>query len=283
LSVAVVGAGAVGCYFGGMLARGGIDVTLIGRKTHMDAIANDGLLIDGININERIRVKTATDLAAVRGARVILFCVKTTDTVSTARSIRNILDSQTDQGREPIVISMQNGVDNAERIREATGIDALPAAVYVAAMMTAPGVVKHTGRGDIVLGTIPGSADRTKDIEEVSNLFTRAGVGCRVSADIAPEMWTKLVINCAYNAISARAAGINLDLAALTEAGLKLGDAMPGAVSSTAQDIARGKHTEIDSLNGFVVRRGEDLGVPTPLNAALYALVKRLENAVPLT
>jgi 2-dehydropantoate 2-reductase len=301
--VAVVGAGAVGCYFGGMLARAGVDVTLIGRAMHMDAIERDGLLIDGVSINERVRVRTATAIDAVRGADIVLFCVKTIDTVATARELLPLI------GTDAIVVSMQNGVDNAERIRDATGIEALPAVVYVAAMMTAPGVVKHTGRGDLVVGTIPDARDRTEDRKAVAALFERAGVPCRISDSIGVELWSKLVINCAYNAISAltrsnyggikgdpalqqvmmnvvaevvavaNAAGVELDLAALTQAGLKLGDAMPGAVSSTAQDIARGKQTEIDSLNGFVAARGAELNVPTPLNSALHALVKRLEVA----
>jgi 2-dehydropantoate 2-reductase len=206
---------------------------------------------------------------------------------------------------------MQNGVDNVDRMQRDAGVAALPAVVYVAAMMSAPGVVRHTGRGDIVIGHAASAKNPNVRGEQiVADVFTQAGIGCRISDNIAPELWIKLVINCAYNAISAltrsnyggikadadlqqlmldvvaevvavaNAAGVPLDLAALTDAGMKLGDSMPQAVSSTAQDIARGKLTEIDSLNGYVARRGAELGVPTPLNRALHALVKRLEQTV---
>jgi 2-dehydropantoate 2-reductase len=145
--------------------------------------------------------------------------------------------------------------------------------------------------------------------EAIARMFEHAGVPCRVSQTIEADLWAKMVMNCAYNAISAlararygrivrtswardlmqraveetvavaRAAGVPLEEAAMVEAAFQLGEAMAGARSSTAQDIGRGRPTEIDSLNGYVVRRGEALGVPTPVNRALWALVKLLEES----
>ncbi len=290
--IAVMGAGAVGCYFGGMLARAGAPVTLIGRARHVDAIRAEGLLLESLQFCERVRIDASTDPAAAREAGVVLFCVKTLDTESAAQALAPHLMPGA------AVISLQNGVDNAERIRAAAGIDALPCVVYVAASMPAPGHVKHVGRGDLVLGSRP----------DLAAVFERAGIPCRVSSDIASDLWVKLVMNCAYNAISAlarcnygraardpgvravigqaieevvsvaRAAGIFMP-EGLVEAGWKLGEEMmPAAVSSTAQDIARGNRTEIDSLNGHVAQRGAELGVPTPVNRTLHALVKLLET-----
>jgi 2-dehydropantoate 2-reductase len=302
--VAVVGAGAVGCYFGGMLARAGAPVTLIGRAPHVEAINRDGLFIDSIHFQERVAVSASTEIGAVRDAELVLFSVKTLDTESTAKLLAPHLAPET------IVVSLQNGVDNAERIDFAAGIRVIPAVVYIAAAMIGPGRVKHTGRGDLIVGDAFSNHDLSRShLEEVATTFTQAGVSCRISENITVELWEKLIMNCAYNGISALsrmkygriaqdpgtievmksvvieavavagASGVPLSLSGMTEAALKLGKAMPEALSSTAQDIARGKPTEIDSLNGFLVRKGADLGVPTQVNQILFSLVKLLEKA----
>ena len=290
--VAVVGAGAVGCYFGGMLARAGVPVTLIGRFQHLEAIGRDGLWIEGLKVNERVRLDGSTEIEDARKANVILFCVKSGDTTATAHALWPYVQSGC------TVVSMQNGVDNVQRL-EAEQIPAIPAVVYVAAAMAGPGHVKHSGRGDLVL---PESG------RAIAEMFERAGVPCRLSQDIRVELWQKMVMNCAYNAISAlgrakygqmaqttrirdlmrraiaetvavaRAEGVALDEEAMADAAWKLGEAMSGALSSTAQDIDRGKLTEIESLNGYIARRGAELGIDTPVSEALTALVKLLET-----
>jgi 2-dehydropantoate 2-reductase len=298
--IAVVGAGAVGGYFGGMLARAGAPVTMIGRAAFVEAVRKNGLLLDTLQFKEMVRVEVSTELAAARGADVVLFCVKTTDTESTARSLAPQLPSSA------VVVSLQNGVDNAEKIRDA-GIDALSAVVYVAASVPEPGRVKHVGRGDLVIGP------RNDRSEKFAALFQRAGVTCRISENIDGELWTKLIWNCALNAISAlgrakygliaesedarkvveavvnevlavaSAARVQLPGVETPQAGLagalEIATQMAGAISSTGQDLMRGKRTEIDSLNGYISRRGAELGVPTPVNHALYALVKLAEES----
>src|ERR1700690_2015002 len=116
--IAVVGAGAVGGYFGGMLARAGAPVVMIGRARFVEAVNQNGLLLDTLHFKESVRVEASTELEAVRGAEVVLFCVKTTDTAETARALAPLLSANA------IVISMQNGVDNAEQIHAASGTDA---------------------------------------------------------------------------------------------------------------------------------------------------------------
>jgi 2-dehydropantoate 2-reductase len=297
----VLGAGAVGCYFGGMLARAGAPITLIGRPQHVEAIARDGLWLDTLQVQERVRVAASVAVEAARDAAVVLFCVKTLDTETAATSLAPHLSPGA------LVVSLQNGVDNVERIRTASGIEVVAAVVYVAAAMTGPGRVRHTGRGDLVIGDPQGG--RRAEVERLAALFGRAAVPCTVSDNIAAELWTKMAMNCAYNAVSAlgrakygrvtqnpwarqllrqaveetvavaRACGILLAEAQLIEAAFRLGEAMSEATSSTAQDISRGKRTEIDSLNGYVARRGAELSVPTPVNRTLHALVKLLEEA----
>jgi 2-dehydropantoate 2-reductase len=298
--VAVVGAGAVGGYFGGMLARAGAPVVMIGRAPFVEVVTKNGLLLDTLHFRESIRVQAATELEAARGAEVVLFCVKTTDTAATARDLAPLLSPQA------IIISMQNGVDNAEQIRAASGVDALGAVVYVAASVPQPGSVKHVGRGDLVIGPHNATTER------IAALFEHAKVPCRISDNIEGELWTKLTWNCALNAISAlgrakygqiaasedarklvaeivdevlavaRAANIHPpgleDPEAALAGALKVAAQMSEALSSTAQDMLRKKRTEIESLNGYISRRGAQLGVPTPVNNALFTLVKLAES-----
>ncbi len=298
--IAVVGAGAVGGYFGGLLARAGAPVVMIGRPAFVEAVKKNGLFLDTLHFQESVRVEASTELSAIRGAEIVLFCVKTTDNEATARAIAPLL------APTALVLSFQNGVDNLEQIRAAAAIEALPTVVYVAASVPEPGRVKHVGRGDLIFGP------RNEKTERVASLFSRANVPCRISDNIAGELWTKLIWNCALNAVSAlgrakygqiaasadarkvvesavdevlavaRAADIHPpgleDPKAAIAGAFKIAAQMAEALSSTAQDMNRGKRTEIDSLNGYVSRRGAELGVPTPVNHALYALVKLAEG-----
>ena len=298
--VAVVGAGAVGGYFGGVMARAGASVVMIGRQGFVDAVTPKGLFLDTVQFQETVRVEASTELSAVRGAEIVLFCVKTTDTTDTARELVPFLAPNT------VVVSLQNGVDNAERIRTASGLDAVGAVVYVAAEVKAPGHVQHFGRGDLVIGP------ETEQTKRLAAQFSRCGVPCRVSNNIEGELWVKFIANCALNPVSAigqakygriadspdavkllemvgdevlavaRAAGIVMpgveDRAAALAISMKIATQVREQFSSTGQDLNRGKRTEIDSLNGHIVRRGAELGVPTPTNHALYTLVKLLEG-----
>ena len=296
----MVGAGAVGGYFGGMLARAGAPVVMVGRPAFVEAVKKNGLFLDTVQFQESVRVEVSTEINSIRAAEIVLFCVKTTDNAATARAIAPLL------APGALVVSLQNGVDNVEQIRAAAGIEALPAVVYVAASVPEPGRVKHVGRGDLVIGP------RNAKTERFAGLFERAHVPCRISENIVGELWTKLTWNCALNAVSAlgkakygqiaasedarkavenivkellavaHAANIQLpgleDFTAAMSGALKIAAQMSGAFSSTAQDLNRGKLTEIDSLNGYIARRAAELGVPAPLNHALYTLVKLAEG-----
>ncbi|MGZ8259386.1 MAG: ketopantoate reductase family protein [Caldimonas sp.] len=304
--VAVVGAGAVGSFFGAMLARSGLPVTLIGRPAHVQAIAGAGLRLEMAGRTETVAVDASSEIAAARGADLVLFCVKSTDTDAVARELASVL------GRDALVVSLQNGVENAATIARYVAATVVPAVVYVATAMPGPGVVRHHGRGDLVVGTLVRGGESDPSLRErldaLVAVFARAGVPVRISADVMAELWSKLMVNCAYNAISglarasygelvalapirelqrtivaevaalAAAEGVDLPLAPSLEAMEKIAPAMPAQLSSTAQDMARGKPSEIDHLNGFVARRGRELGVATPANQALHALVKLVES-----
>jgi 2-dehydropantoate 2-reductase len=294
-----MGAGAVGCFFGGMLARAGADVTLIARGRHLEALARDGLFLDSIHFRQRVPVRASAEPAAVRGAELVLFSVKTVDTETVAKSVAPHLSPGA------IILSLQNGVDNVARISAASGLSALASVVYVAASLPEPGRVRHAGRGDLVIGNSP-----AQQVAAIRDTFEPAGVPCRLSDNLDGELWQKLALNCCGNAVSAltksgygpavrnplvrevmqtaldearavaRAAGVRLpdDGPENSANAMNLLENYGSATSSTEQDIARGRRTEMDSLNGYVARRGAELGVPTPVNRTLYALVKLLEE-----
>jgi 2-dehydropantoate 2-reductase len=232
----------------------------------------------------------------------VLVCVKSNDTEAAASALAPHL------APGAVVLSLQNGVDNAQRLEAILGAPVQPAVVYVASEMAGAGHVRHLGRGELVLPTVgpPGLAPANP---ELARLFAAAEVPVELSDNVPGALWSKLVLNCAYNALSAitnlpygplvaqtgipetmRAAVLECVAVAqalgivfpgdVFEAVDRIARTMPGQFSSTAQDVRRGKRSEIDHLNGFVVRAGGRLGIPTPVNLALHALVKVLDTRV---
>ena len=299
LKVAVMGAGAVGCYYGAMLARAGHDVVLVARQQHVQAIATHGLRLQTAQFDAQVRLAASVDARAVQGADVVLFCVKSTDTESAGACVLPFLKA------DALVVCLQNGVDNADRLRGVLPMhDVAAAVVYVATEMAGPGHVKHNGRGELVIAP---STSASVSSQALAKALVAAGVPTEISNNVRGALWAKLTLNCAYNAVSAitqlpygkTVAGVGIDevtrdlvaecLAVAAAEGVdipgdmdaavrKIAQTMQSQYSSTAQDLARGKRTEIDYLNGFVVRRGEALGVATPVNRAMWALVKLLES-----
>jgi 2-dehydropantoate 2-reductase len=283
-----------------MLARSGSAVTFLGRPgapgPHLQAIASRGLRIRGTDFDGIVGARVASDPAEIVGADLILFCVKTVDTDEAAARIAPHVTSGA------ILVDLQNGVDNPDRMRR-LGLDPIAAVVYVAAAVEEPGVVRHRGRGDLVVG----HAARKGDLDRAAGWFASGGIPCRVSDAIEGEMWFKLILNSMANATSAltgatyrrlaefgptwsvavdvaregvevaRRAGCPLELEQVVDRGARVCRDVGGATSSTEQDLAAGRRTEIDSLNGYIARRGEEVGLPTPVNRALWALVKLRE------
>ena|SRR6516225_1639180 len=298
--IAVVGAGAVGGYFGGMFVRAGAPTIFIGRRHFADAVNANGLVLDKSQGQERIRAEATIDMGAVGDCSLILFCVKSNDTVETAKQMAPFVRP------DATVVCLQNGVDNAERVHAATNVVALSAAVYVAVSVPEPARVKHLARGDLIIGP------PSERITELADLFAHAGIPCRISDNIEGELWLKLLRNCALNAISALGhvtygeIAQSADAKKLMEqivdevlavagaarvvlpdvhdrksgmvAAMEIATQMADAFSSTAQDLNRGRSTEIDALNGYISRRGAELGVPVPVNHALFTLVKLAEQ-----
>ena len=294
MKIAIMGAGAVGCYYGGMLARAGHDVVLIGRPHHVDAIRRQGLLIETRAFQEYVPVQAGCEAAAVAGAEIVLCCVKSTDTPDAARAMAPHLAS------DAVLLSLQNGVDNCARLQAEISQKVAPAVVYVAVEMAGAGHVRHHGRGELVVGA-PALTDSQR------SAFVAAGIPVVISDNVIGALWSKLVLNCAYNALSAITrtpygvlwqrtdvqqvmrdivaeclAVVAAERVVLAEdawaAIVRIAETMPAQLSSTAQDLARQRPSEIDHLNGYVVRRGEANGIATPVNRALHALVKVIES-----
>ncbi len=274
MKIAVMGAGAVGCYYGFKLARAGHDVVLIGRPQHVEAIERQGLRLETQTFDEHIRVSASTEGSVVQGAQLVLFCVKSTDTESGAAAIKPHL------APDALVLSMQNGVENADRLRALLPQEVIAAAVYVGTEMAGPGHVRHHGRGELII-------ERSKASDDVARALIAAGVPTEISDNVRGALWAKLITNCAYNALSAitqlpcvavaKADGVTFP-GDVNAAVRKIAETAAGQYSSTAQDLARGKRSEIDHLNGFIVRRGEARSVATPANRLLHAIVKLIES-----
>ncbi len=294
MQVAVMGAGAVGCYFGGLLALDGHDVTLIGRPNHVAAIEANGLRLETKTGTQMIPLKAAAEPAAIVPPDLVLFCVKSADTEAAGRALQPRLKP------DSVILSLQNGVDNAARLQAAIDHPVIASVVYVGTEMAGPGHVKHHGRGELLIGASAQS-------DAIAAALTAAKIPTTVAPDIDQALWSKLILNCAYNALSAvadlpygallaidgteqvvrnvideciavaGACGVRVPDDVLTKT-LALPDAMPSQKSSTAQDLARGKPSEIDFLNGTVARLGAAHGVPTPTNLALTVMVKLVES-----
>ena len=294
MKIGVMGAGAVGSYYGAMLARAGHEVTLVGRAPFVERVQGNGLWLTSAGRDIQVQARATTDAAALADCDAILFCVKSSDTESAGQLLAPVLRP------DCVVLSFQNGVDNPERLAAVLGRAVVPVAVYVGVEMSGPGHVRHLGRGQIIMGQFEGGT-------ALARIFAAAGIPAEVSAQARVAQWQKFLTNCAYNALSAitglqygtlmqvpgitrvmtdvvtecvavaQALGVplTLDMKPI----LAIAEAMPGQWSSTAQDLARGRRTEIGYLNGYIVRKGVELGLPTPVNAVLLALVQARESA----
>lgn len=298
--VLVVGSGAVGCYFGVQLQRGRNEVTFLARAVQAAALTAEGVRFDSLGKSERVQVQATTDFGAAGGSDLILLCVKSYDTAAAARELAPHLS------RDVSVVCLQNGVTNHEIFAREAKHGAIPAVVYVGAEMESPAHLVHNGAGNLLIGAPRGQT--IEFIPELAATFEASKIPCRTSEFIERDLWMKLIINCAFNGISAagrarygdmmqatlvldameqiiregvavaNALEIPLEFEAVKQATWKVGETLHAAMSSTAQDLQRAKRTEIDFLNGHIVEVGKRVGVATPVNQVILALVKLLES-----
>ena len=300
MRIAVVGAGAMGSVFGGLLTAGGCDVWLVDSwQAHVDALSRDGLRIEVGGSQRFVPVKATTDPAQVGPVDLVLVQVKSTDTAPATRAARPLI------GDETIFLTLQNGLGNREVIAAIAGEErALAGVTYDSAVMVGPGHVRHTNISRTYVGELDGRT--SPRVERIAATFSAAGIPTSVSDSLLDLQWGKLLVNAAANAAGAitgctagelvrHASSRDLtrlvaeETAAVARAvgahppddpATKVHQALAAAGDSKPsmlQDVERGRWTEIDSINGAVVREGERVGVSTPYNRALTLLVRAIE------
>ncbi len=304
--VVVIGAGAMGGLFGGLLAEGGLHVTLVDTwGEHIAAIASDGLRIVGVGGDRAIPIKATIDTSTVETADVVLFQCKAFANDAAAKSAKHLFTGRT------VAISFQNGLGNEEALGRVLGAEnVLGGLTAQAGLVEAPGVVRSFGDLPTIIGEMPGGL--SPRATAIAGAFTRAGLTTTASADIKRDKWKKLLGNVALGAISAvtdlrsfeimrvpelqemvfrlvdeaaavaEAEGIALNVSEAREVLMKLVDTSGGGTgtskSSMREDIVRRRRTEIDTIHGSVQRLARRHGLPTPTIDTMIALVKGLES-----
>lgn len=290
MEIQVFGAGSLGSLLGVLLADAGHDVRLVGRARHVEAVRRDGLRVTG-----------DTDLVAEPSADteptesyLTLVTVKSYDTPEAADALH---------GMQEVVVSLQNGMGNEEVLDDVLDCEVLAGTTTYGASLDSLGVVEHSGGGEVVVGSPDGGADRATT--EVADALDE-GLDARASEEMPRELWTKLAVNAGINPVTAltrltngeavesaeevvraaareagevaRADGVDVEPERLADEAVEVARATADNRSSTLRDVERGRRTEVDAINGYVVRRGEEMDAHTPVNRTLHGLVKAVSG-----
>lgn len=289
--IIVLGAGAIGSAFGALLSRKN-DVTLIGRKAHIDAINAYGLSVSG-DVNEVFHVKAKTEICDIPKNALIILATKAHEAEKAIKGIRKLLK------RDTTILIMQNGLGNEEIVKGIVSgkVRVLRGVTTAAADFLEPGKVRFWN-GEIIV-------ENNEVAERIAKVFNECSLKTRLSSNMAREIWCKLITNCVINPLTAllrvrdyevasenlravrheiikesiqvaKAEGINLPENLEEEIEHKI--AKYTNFSSMCQDILKGEKTEIDFLNGKIVELGRKHGIPTPVNETLVSLIKFLED-----
>ena len=297
-----MGTGAVGGYFGALLSRSGQEVVFIARGAHLKAIRERGLRLEGPRGDYTVMARATDAPAEIGGVDAVLFCVKQYDAESAARLIKPLVCAG------GVCISLMNGVDGQDRLAPILGADRVMGGLaFVAGVIERPGLIRYTSdMSSIVFGEADGrSSERAVRLRDAC---LAAGFSAEVSSNVRAAQWQKFVglaTNTALTALTrqpagyvyhdrdmlpivraaleevvavARAAAITLPGDVTERALASLKRFPPGMYASMANDLLRGRRLELESLSGHVVRKGRELGVPTPVHALAYACLKPYVN-----
>ena len=302
MKIAIIGAGAMGSLYGARLTQGGEDVWLLDTwPENVTVLRERGLTIAGEGGSEMVAVQAATSAEEIGEADLILLFVKSHATRDAALAALSMLKSDT------MVLTLQNGLGNAEQIAAVVGADrVVVGTTAMGAIMAGPGHIIDGGKGVTHIGKLTGSA--TRRLYEIAAVFSRSGLYTIVDANVESLRWVKLTINAGLNALSAVTGLTNGQLAAYPETQelmmravaeaecvaqargvtlppgdrqaevLAIARATKDNKSSMLQDVLKRRRTEIEAINGAIVSEGMRLGVPTPINDALTLMVKALER-----
>lgn len=284
-----------------MLARAGFDVQFIARGKHLRAIQKNGLKVVSTQGEFLIQAKATDEPSDVRPVDVVLFCVKTYDTEEAARTILPLLT------KEGSVLTIQNGVDNRERIGAVVGTEkVLLGAAYIVSKIEAPGIIhQEGGQRSIIFGEVNG--ERTVRAEQIFETMKSAGINCELSNDVLKVVWEKFIWVCGFAGATclvrhpigvvmanqetremfretmeevarvARAAGISIQTGYVNNMMDFANHFEKNAKASMFYDLASGRRLELQALHGTVVRLGRKYGIPTPVNWTIYAALEPYE------
>jgi 2-dehydropantoate 2-reductase len=302
MKIAIIGPGGIGCLFAGLLSQGGHEVWLVDRHAERARdLHRRGVWISGISGEFRSPVRATNQPRAVGQVDLVMIAVKSYDTVGAAESARALV------GPETVALTLQNGLGNVEVMQQALGAERVMGGVTSqAATLIAPGQVHHAGSGTTTIGETTGEV--SERLTRVSSAFLEASIPTELTTQLPSVLWGKLAVNCGINAVAtlaqvrnggimesaslrevlrlavteveevAKAKGIRLpqpDTAAHAE---EICQRTANNINSMLQDYYRQRRTEVDALNGAVVREGAEAGTPTPTNRVLTALIHGLEE-----
>ncbi len=298
MRIAIVGSGGVGGYFGGRLAAAGADVAFLARGAHLDALRSHGLRIDSPKGNVHIpRVTAESDPAAIGPVDVVFFAVKLYDTAGAVAMLPPLVGSDT------IVIPFQNGVESVDVLTKAVGAAHTGGGVsYVSAVISEPGVIKHTAMDQLIFGEVDGR--QSERLERLSAACQPAGFQSTLSKNIIVDIWTKFVRLSVFSGMTAVTrsplgvivndpellemlkAAVRESAAVAKAKGVNVAEGLdentaaaykalpPNSKASMLEDLERGRRIELPWLSGAVVRLGQELGVPTPIHRFITAVLK---------
>lgn len=313
MKILIVGAGAVGGYFGGLLAKGGEDVVFLARGEHLKAIQKNGLSVKSIKGDFHIKVRAIDKLSDTEKFDLIIFAVKSYNLPDACGMIKNAVRDDT------IIMSLLNGVDSEEVVGNFFGADKVIGSVaFIGSQILEPGVILHTASGMITMGelnppTLPslskGKGGSGGRCEKILRIFEKAGIPAKLSEDIKKDIWAKMVWNAGLNAITALTCSMVSNVLSIPESrrivemamketinvakgrGIKLSeDIIEKTISKTLkagdiktsmlQDREKGRKMEIESINGAVVMMGKELNIPVPVNETLYGGLKVINEGL---
>ncbi len=308
MRIAIIGAGAVGGYYGALLARAGADVSFVARGAHRDAIRANGLRIIGVQGDFTVKVAAEEDPARIGPVDVVIVAVKTYDNGTALPLVKALMHERT------TVLTLQNGVDSAEDLARVVGEAAVIAGpTYIATAIDAPGVIRQTGsHRRIVFGEVFNpAAEVSPRVRTLADLMLKADIHAEPVADARIPLWEKFIYLAPFAAFTgaarlpigaiwadaisraafmdavrevervARASGINVAAAVTDNISAYIDGIPPGTRSSLLIDLSLGKRIEVESLPGSVVRRGSAAGVETPMMRALYAVLRPHSRGTP--
>ncbi|MFD0669303.1 ketopantoate reductase family protein [Ramlibacter sp. MAHUQ-53] len=309
MRIAVLGAGALGCAIGATLAEAGHEVALINRnRPHVDAINAGGLQVRSADGERTVRARAATSAAGLGPQDLVIVLVKSFHTREAMAAARELV------GADTVVMSLQNGLGHEDILSEVVGRDHVVAGkTYVGGVMRGPGSIIAGVQGKrTLIGELDGRL--TPRVRAIGEAFNAAGLATTVSDNIVGVIWDKLLVNVATGALSgitrltygplyqlpgieataiaavqeaidvARACGVGLSTADARAPWIQAAEGLPADFkTSMLQSLEKGSVTEIDFINGAVVRWGERCGVPTPVNRTLVACIQGIERAMALT